>query len=214
MGEDDAKRQKTEGAEVKTEDAVMKEEPPKEPEAPKEQEQDAVVSKAKPLKPQVSFEPSDCTLNVVPTLAGKVLMPLTDGGLQYLIAGARANVGVKKGRYVYEVKIVEILNPSEGQNRGARGPMPRNLVRVGFSTQDSSLFLGDAEDSVCFDSEGMFTSEKKRTGVSQRFTKDQSIAVVLNLDAASPNANTVSLFKDGVRVSQPQKLPAGRGLMG
>merc|ERR1712232_977763 len=33
------------------------------------------------------------------------------------------------------------------------------------------------------------------------------MAVVLNLDSSSPNANTVSLFKDGVRASEPQPLP-------
>merc|ERR1719426_60333 len=33
------------------------------------------------------------------------------------------------------------------------------------------------------------------------------VAVVLNLDSASPNANTISLFKNGVRVAQPQALP-------
>lgn len=31
---------------------------------------------------------SDCTLNVIPSLGGRVLMPLTDGGMQYLIGGA------------------------------------------------------------------------------------------------------------------------------
>ena len=29
-------------------------------------------------------------------------------------AGARANLGIKKGRYLYEVKVVEAHNPSEG----------------------------------------------------------------------------------------------------
>ena len=29
----------------------------------------------------------ECTLNVIPSLGGRVLMPLTDGGMQYLIGG-------------------------------------------------------------------------------------------------------------------------------
>jgi len=90
MGEPDAKRQKTE----EPKDVEMKTEEPK-PEAPKELETDCKESKAKPLKEEVGFEASECTLNVVPSLGGRVLMPLTDGGLQYLIAGARANVGIK-----------------------------------------------------------------------------------------------------------------------
>jgi len=37
--------------------------------------------------------------------------------------------------------------------------------------------------------------------------KDQTVAVVVNLDAKSVNKNTVSLFIDGVRVSEPKPLP-------
>ncbi len=39
----------------------------------------------------------------------KMLMSLTEGGMQYLMAGARASVGMKAGRYMYEVKIIEAL---------------------------------------------------------------------------------------------------------
>lgn len=37
--------------------------------------------------------------------------------------------------------------------------------------------------------------------------KDQVIAVLLNLDPSSPNKNTVSLFREGARIAQPQALP-------
>ena len=158
----------------------------------------------------MQFEPSDSTLNVVPALGGRVLMPLTDGGLQYLVAGARANKGITKGRYLFEVKILEVLNPAEpASTRRGAVPGPRHFVRLGFSTQDSSLFLGESEDGVGFDSEGSFLAGTKRSLVSQRFMKDQTVAVLLNLDKSSANANTVSLFRNGVRVSQPQKLPEG-----
>mmetsp|Transcript_82653 Transcript_82653/g.198349 ORF Transcript_82653/g.198349 Transcript_82653/m.198349 type:complete len:899 (-) Transcript_82653:71-2767(-) len=193
MAEPEAKKQKTEES--------------KEPTAPPELEGNAKPSSSKPLKPDVGFETSDCTLNVIPSLGGRVLMPLTDGGMQYLIGGARANLGIKKGRYVYEVKVVESHNPSEGPQRSFRSPVSRNLVRVGFSLQGSPLLLGETDDGVYFDSDGFYVAEQKRENVSQRFTRDSTVAVVLNLDASSPNAHTVSLFRDGVRISQPQKLP-------
>merc|ERR1712048_129676 len=104
-------------------------------------------------------------------------------------------------------KILESLNPAEGQGGKARAPAPRQLVRVGLSTQDSSIFLSDGPDNVCFDSEGYFIHEKKREKVSQKFSRDQVVGLLLNLDASSPNKNTVSLFRDGVRVSEPQPLP-------
>jgi len=85
--------------------------------------------------------------------------------------------------------------------------MPKNLLRVGFSLTGTMPILGDAEDSVCFDSEGNFLYNKKRIQVSPRFGPDSTIAVILNLDPMSPNMNTVSLFKDGQRIAQPQALP-------
>eukprot|EP00971_Amphidinium_carterae_P277941 5517314-Amphidinium_carterae.1 len=45
---------------------------------------------------------------------------------QYLLAGARANVGMKKDRYMFECAV-------------------RQLVRLGVSTSDSSLLLDDEE---------------------------------------------------------------------
>merc|ERR1719215_386266 len=112
--------------------------------------------------------------------------------MQYLIAGARANVGMKAGRYMFEVKIVETLNPAEA-SAGARNrvPAPRQLVRIGFSAAASPLILGDSEEHVFFDSEGLFWSGRKKTSVAQKFTREQVIGVVLNLDPGSPNVNTL-----------------------
>jgi len=173
-----------------------------------EREKDAPLDKRPILKDTVSFNPSDTTLNVIPTVGGRVLMALSDGGMQYLIAGARANIGIKAGRYMYEVKIIEALNPAESSTtQRGRVPVPRQLVRLGFSVAGSSTIVGDTDDSVCFDSEGFYHADKKKSAVSQRFTRDQVIAVLLNLDPKSPNHNTVSLFREGERISEPQPLP-------
>lgn len=47
----------------------------------------------------------------------------------------------------------------------------------------------------------------KKTQVGCRFGSDNVMAVLLNLDASSPNSNTISLFKDGKRACEPQALP-------
>ena len=44
---------------------------------------------------------------------------------------------------------------------------PGRLVAIGFSTSGSSLFLGDGEDSIGFDSEGR-VGARKRLGVVLR----------------------------------------------
>jgi len=180
----------------------------KKPEEPKELEQDAPAEKRATIDTSaLVFHTADTTLNVMAVSKGKLLMGLTDGGFQYLLAGARASVGMKAGRYMFEVKIVESLSLAEPQSNGGRAPQPRQLVRVGVSTAGSSLFLSDGPDNIGFDSEGYLVQDKTKKRVSQKFTRGQIIAVLVNLDAASPNANTISLFRDGERVSAPQPIP-------
>jgi len=190
------------------EDTEMKTEEDKKEPVKTELEEDAIEVAGKKVEAgSVCMDMSTATMNVMSMAGGSVLMTLTDGGLQYLLASVRSNAGIKSGRYLFEIKILESLNPAEGQGGKARAPAPRQLVRVGLSTQDSSIFLSDGPDNVCFDSEGYFIHEKKRAKVSQKFSRDQVIGLLLNLDASSPNANTVSLFRDGERVSEPQPLP-------
>lgn len=137
-------------------------------------------------------------------------MAVTDSGLQYFYAGARANIGVKAGRYMFEARVVEQLVAAEQSQRGkARAPMPpRPLLRMGLSLAGSGLFIGEDEGSLCFDSDGNYMhGGKASAAASQPFGRDHVVALVLNLDQGSPNANTVSLFRDGVRVSVPVPLP-------
>mmetsp|Transcript_114697 Transcript_114697/g.370635 ORF Transcript_114697/g.370635 Transcript_114697/m.370635 type:complete len:807 (+) Transcript_114697:76-2496(+) len=103
----------------------------------------------------------------------------------------------------YEMAQLQQQQQQQQQSR----PAPPQIVRVGFATAGSSLFLSDGEDNVCFDSEGSYVHGKVKKRVAQRFGRDQVVGVLLNLDSASPNAHTVSLFRDGVRVAEPQPLP-------
>ena len=123
--------------------------------------------------------------------------------MQYLLAGVRADTGIKSGRYMFEVRIAETITPME---TGDRTPQPKQLLRVGFSLAQSSLFLADGCDSLCFDSEGLFIHDKTRKKATPKF-RDATVAVLLNLDQSSPNKNTVSLFLNGVRSCQPQAIP-------
>jgi len=184
------------------------EEVEKEPEEPKELEEDFKPDTKPKITETATFLVPDTTMNILPSTVGDILMPLCDGGLQYLLAGARGSVGVKSGRYMFEAKIVAFLNPMEDQIRhGGRPPTPKKLLRIGFSTAGSSLFLGEGEDSICFDSEGMLAHNRKLTRIGGKFDRDVVISVVLNLEEKSPNFNTISLFREGVRVCQPQPLP-------
>jgi len=174
-----------------------------------ESEKDAPEDKRSKLDAGcVAFHPDGLTLNALPTLGGQMLTSLSGGGFQYLLAGARANVGLKAGRYMFQIAIVESRDPAQGSvGANAQIPKPRQLVRVGFATAGSSLYL-DGADSVTFDTEGIFASSAgKKIEKTRQFGQGSTVAVLLNLDPASKNNNTVSLFVDGVRSTPPQPLP-------
>jgi hypothetical protein len=190
-------------------DEPKKDEPEKKSEKeeePKFEEPDAPKDSRAPIKETVTFANAETTLNVIPTMGGNLLTSITDGGMSFLLAGARANVGLKAGRYMFEVRTIQNL-------QGGHDKQSRPMLKVGFSTAASSLFLGEDAMSVCFDSEGAFTSEKKRNvlqvGAKARFVKEKTVAVVLNLDAKSPNANTINLYIDGEKITDPKPLPEG-----
>lgn len=198
MAEPAAKKQKTE------EGAAEAEEKKEEPE--EEVEKDAVALKGAKLKDKITFLTQDTTLNVVLSSNSSLLLPLSDGGVRHLLAGARSNVGLKAGRYMFEAKIVEQVSRAEESNK----PHPKFVFRVGFSTAASSPLMGNDETSVCFDMEGFMMHNKEKTslGMGARCGKGSIVAVVLNLEKGSPNHNTISLFRDGKRVTKPQALPS------
>jgi hypothetical protein len=170
------------------------------------QEPDAPNESRALVKSSIAFHAADSTLNVLSTWGGKVLTPMTEAGMAYLIAGARANVGQKAGRYMFEVKIVQTIAPVWA------GAKPKQTLRLGFSTSEAELVLvtEPEAESVFFDVDGSFSAGNIRQVVANgrvALARDVVIAVVLNLDSKSPNNNTIALYKDGVRVTAPRQIP-------
>ncbi|XP_023220969.1 heterogeneous nuclear ribonucleoprotein U-like [Centruroides sculpturatus] len=64
--------------------------------------------------------------------------PLTTAGFPFMWAGARASYGIKTGKVCFETKVVKHLDV----NLPADEPNP-HVVRVGFSTEKSSMQLGE-----------------------------------------------------------------------
>mmetsp|Transcript_45538 Transcript_45538/g.105569 ORF Transcript_45538/g.105569 Transcript_45538/m.105569 type:complete len:925 (+) Transcript_45538:75-2849(+) len=169
-----------------------------------EQDAPALDKKAKKIKGPLAFHTEDTTMNVMVSTTGNVLRCLTDSGFRHYLGGARASRGLKAGRYMFEVSIVELLS---AQDEGQRDPQPRRTVRIGFSTAGSSPIVGETEESVGFDSEGFYWQSGQKHPQGYNLGRLEVMAIVLNLDLASPNANTVSLFRNGHRLSNPQPLP-------
>lgn len=193
-----------------SEEAVVEEkkEEEKKEEEKKEQEleEDAAPIKGKKLTSKIEFPLQQTTMNTLISEAGNILMCLSDGGVRHLLAGARANTGIKDGRYFFEVKILEFVR-REVPSTAGRSVHAVPTLKIGFSTAKSRLLMGDDPNSICFDADGFLVHNHTQKHVCNKFDRDASIAVLLNLDSSTPNANTVSLFMNGKRVTQPQALP-------
>eukprot|EP00928_Gymnodinium_smaydae_P057976 TRINITY_DN411_c0_g2_i1.p1 TRINITY_DN411_c0_g2~~TRINITY_DN411_c0_g2_i1.p1 ORF type:complete len:906 (+),score=299.95 TRINITY_DN411_c0_g2_i1:70-2718(+) len=182
--------------------ARTEEEPKKtEPEVAQELEQDAAPVKGAQFQGPVGFNVKDTTMNLLPSTRHNILKSLGEGGVQHLLAGARANAGMKAGRYMFEVKAIEFTDNRHSQGRHG------SVLRVGVSTAEASLILGEDSESVCFESDGSFLHAKQKKKVAQHFNAGLVYSVLVNLDKSSPNCNTISLFREGVRVTPPQPLP-------
>jgi hypothetical protein len=201
-------------APVEVEDEAMEEDPPpelesnnahKEPEKEVEHEKDSPSDERERLSESVEWSKS--TLNVLPTCEGRMLMTLCEGGFQYLLAAARASVAVVSGRYMFEVKIVEVRMPLESSGNKVAQQFPQQLLRVGITDGESSLFLSDDESGSGFDSEGNFICGVSKAHVARSVQPFEVLAVVINRDPDSSNAETLSLFRDGVRACQPKPIP-------
>ena len=124
-------------------------------------------------------------------LSGEGLLSSADP--QGQAASVRSMAGIKSGQYLVEIRILDSENPG-----GAR-----KLLRLGFSTKDGTIFLSAKSDGLCFDSEGSFICGNS-CGVSPKFGCNHIVGLLLNLDSSSYGANTVSLFRQGVRVYEAQ----------
>ena len=78
----------------------------------------------------------DLHLKVAPDgLSGK---PLEDEGFSYLLAGAKATWGVTKGKVCFECKVTSFVSVELPEAED-----PKNVARIGWSTDAASLQLGE-----------------------------------------------------------------------
>eukprot|EP00427_Karlodinium_veneficum_P062582 CAMPEP_0169332704 /NCGR_PEP_ID=MMETSP1017-20121227/14865_1 /TAXON_ID=342587 /ORGANISM="Karlodinium micrum, Strain CCMP2283" /LENGTH=821 /DNA_ID=CAMNT_0009427871 /DNA_START=58 /DNA_END=2524 /DNA_ORIENTATION=+ len=172
---------------------------PSKPAEPEEVEKDepAAAGKLERLVEEVSISAADTTLDVFFDASRGILSSLSEGGFRYLVSGARANTGVISGRYLFEVQVLGSVAEAAVK------------LRIGLSTAKSSLFLGEEDSECCcfFDRDGGFFSDGKKKPAGLKMGK-AVVGILLNLDKDSPNANTVSMFLDGVRSGKAQALPS------
>lgn len=153
--------------------------------------------KLKTVKHDVCLNEADSTPDVFFSSRG-VVSSLSQDGFEHLLSGVRANIGMKAGRYLFEVKVIGRVEGADCQ------------LRVGFSAAGSSLFLGDGSaDSLCFDNEGSYyaaepheKTSRKVEHATERLKPKKTIGMLLNHEK-----NCVSVFLDGVRMGKPRTIP-------
>jgi len=168
---------------------------PMEVEEPKavEHEQDHKQGKGKVCQEPVVMNAYDSTLNCLVDSEGSIVQSVNCDGMNLLVSQIRGTVGVKKGRYFYEVQVLEMFQH-------------KLEFCVGVSTAGAK-WVGE-ELSCSFNQFGDFSVNGECTKMKLKgIQKHQVIGVLLNLDQKAHNKNTISLFVDGVRHCEPQPLP-------
>jgi len=101
--------------------------------------------------------------------------PFSREGWGYCYAGARATHGVKTGKVWYEVKFVE-----QNETKVEKDKTTYDL-RVGWSTDNSSLMLGESETSWAYSSaQGKMVNSTKFEEYGEKFVKGDVIGAFLD----------------------------------
>jgi len=116
--------------------------------------------------------------------------PLTTDGFAFMWAGARSTYGVNTGKVAFEVKIGEELSvnhlPSEEANK--------HVVRVGFSTDATSLQLGEETLSHGYGGTGKASTDCKFKDYGEKFATGDVVSACLDWESDPP---TISYSKNG-----------------
>merc|ERR1719253_2016479 len=195
--------------EVKAEEAAEPKEEAKEEEPapePKKKEMDVewsaetAADKRPKLKAGTQFTALDAQASFF--VNDRYLSTIARDGFHCLLSGGRATTGIKSGRYLCEYVIADAAAPNDAQGHAWQS------IRLGFGTSDAKLVPGSDANSFAVDNDSHFWSDGKgnRKG-NARWNVNDVVGILLNVDASSPNANTVSVFVNGVRRFAPIPLP-------
>ena len=130
---------------------------------------------------------SDLNLRILDTLSEGV--PFTRDGWAYCYAAARATFGFTAGKIWYEVKYVDNMDVKIDKETTTYD------LRVGWSTNNSSLMLGEDSLSWCYSScEGKMANNKKFEDYGEKFQKGDVIGAFLDFTQGEIN---VTFTKNG-----------------
>lgn len=140
----------------------------------------------------LSWFDSDLNLEIDPKTFD-VAKPISDGALSLLWAAARANWGVMMGKIAFEV----ILTKTNEFHKVTEEPVTSEF-RVGWSTADNNLQLGEAKNSFAYSSTGLKGKDGTFTDYGSEYKINDVIGVYLDLDSTPCKIEyTVNNIKQG-----------------
>ncbi|XP_062587264.1 heterogeneous nuclear ribonucleoprotein U-like isoform X2 [Saccostrea cucullata] len=118
--------------------------------------------------------------------------PFTEGGFAMMWTGVRANYGVKAGKVAFEVKLLENCDVSHLP----ADEIHPNVLRVGWSTNSSSMQLGEEANSFGYGGTGKAATECKFVDYGQQFSEGDVITAYLDYEM-DPSEIFISYAKNG-----------------
>ncbi|XP_058820580.1 heterogeneous nuclear ribonucleoprotein U-like isoform X2 [Topomyia yanbarensis] len=125
----------------------------------------------------LSWFDSDLNLEI----DGKTLdtaKPLSEGALALIWAGARANMGVNKGKVAFEVLLTK-----NNESKNVTEEPVSNELRVGWSTSKANLQLGEDKHSFSYGSVGLKGTNCEFSDYGIKYNVNDVVGVYLNMDS-------------------------------
>lgn len=126
----------------------------------------------------LSWFDSDLNLEIDPKTFDTA-KPISDGALALLWAGVRANMGVTKGKVAFEV----ILTKTNEMRKVTEEPVTSEF-RVGWSTADANLQLGEAKHSFAYASTASKGTDSKFSEYGTEYKLNDVVGVYLDLESS------------------------------
>lgn len=128
----------------------------------------------------LSWFDSDLHLRIDPVTFASA-KPMSHEIFAIVWSGARTNYGVREGKVCFEVRLAEEMQM--GRSHQFRDEPHVRGLRVGFSLPQSTLLLGEAENSFAYCESGRKASNSEFTNYGQPFKLDDVIGCYLDLES-------------------------------
>jgi len=179
---------KVEPAAAKVEPAAAKVEPAPESAEPTREVPMEVQMEDDSDQPWMFLDPYDSHLDARIERDALTVECLHTDGFQYLWKGIRANYGVKKGVYMFEVKVLEHPAVKMPETK----PENQNILRCGFGLPLTSLFLGDGAESWGYGGTGKKVHNSQYDEYGGPYRCGDVIGCIADMDQG-----TISYMKNG-----------------